>query len=87
MTVTGEDPVQTLIELDDRKRVSLSMGRPGRYLAHVDPDGTIVLVPAVVMSELEAATLRDPQIMRQLHAAAAAGHTGGRRDRPQRPGR
>jgi hypothetical protein len=78
---------ETLIELDERKRVSLTMGRPGRYLAHVEDDGTIVLVPAVVMSELEAAVLRDPEIMRQLNAAAAKGFTGGRRDRPKRAGK
>jgi hypothetical protein len=75
---------ETLIELDERKRVSLTMGRPGRYLAHVEADGTIVLVPAVVMSELEAAVLRDPEIMRQLNAATAGGNHGPRRDRPKR---
>jgi hypothetical protein len=79
-----EEPVETLIELDERKRVVLSMGRPGRYLARVEHDGTIVLRPAVVMSELEAAILRSPDIMRQLNEAAASGFTGGRRERPKR---
>lgn len=78
---------ESLIELDERKRVSLSMGRPGRYLAHLEPDGTIVLVPAVVMSELEAALLRDQGIMNQVRGAAARGFTGGRTDRPTRSAR
>ena len=80
------EPAKTLIELDEHKRVSLTMGRPGRYVAHVEPGGTIVLVPAVVMSEMEAAVLRNPEIMRQLNAATAGGNQGGRRDRPKRTG-
>jgi hypothetical protein len=79
-----EEPVETLIELDERKRVVLSMARPGRYLARVEHDGTIVLRPAVVMSELEAAILRSPDIMRQLNEATAAGNRGTRHEMPRR---
>ena len=59
MTVMDDHPpAETLVELDPRKRVSLPMADAGRYLAHRDPDGTITLVPAVVLSKMEAAILR-----------------------------
>lgn len=46
------------VELDERRRASL--GKAGhahhrRYLVRTEPDGTIILIPAVVMSEREAA--------------------------------
>ena len=58
-----------LIELDDDRRASLE--RVGRaehrlYLARQDPDGTITLTPAVVMSEIEARFLANPTLMQQL---------------------
>lgn len=84
MTVLDDEPNDTLIELDPRKRVSLPMAKPGRYLAHADPDGTITLIPAVVMSKLEASILASPEIMAAVNRAEATGHTGGRRDRPTR---
>lgn len=40
-----------LLQLDNRRRATLPIGRPGRYLAHEEPDGTIVLVPAIVVEE------------------------------------
>ncbi len=54
-----------LIELDARRRMSL--GRIGRvehtrYLASEQPDGTVSLTPAVVMSEAEARILADPAL-------------------------
>ena len=85
MTVMDDHPpAETLVELDPRKRVSLPMADAGRYLAHRDPDGTITLVPAVVLSKMEAAILREPVIMAAIARAETAGYTGGRRDRPQR---
>jgi hypothetical protein len=53
----------TLLELDDRRRASF--GRIGRrehhrYLVHEEPDGTLILTPAVVLSELEARFLASP---------------------------
>lgn len=53
------EPVTTgvLIELDQRRRASLGrVGRHEQYLAREEPDGTLVLTPAVVMrvSDLEA---------------------------------
>lgn len=55
---------EVLIELDDRRRVSLGrLGRHRRYLAREEPDGTLVLVPAAVMSESQARLLARPEVM------------------------
>ena len=65
---------EVLIELDDRRRVSLGrVGRPEhrRYIAHAEPDGTIVLVPAVVMSESQARLLAAPEVLEQIERAVA----------------
>jgi len=57
----------TLIELDDRRRASLGkVGRHRRYLAHEEPDGTLVLVPAVVMSDVQARLLAAPDVMTEI---------------------
>lgn len=48
-----------LIELDSRKRAALGrLAHHDRYLAREEPDGTVVLTPAVVMPKLEAELLR-----------------------------
>ena len=60
---------EVLIELDHRRRASFGkLGRPEhrRYLASEDPDGTITLTPAVVISEMEARFLANPELMQQL---------------------
>lgn len=45
----------TLIELDSRKRAPLrQIARHERYLVTVEPDGVVILTPAVVMTEYEA---------------------------------
>ena len=45
----------TLVEVDSRRRISLGqLGQHSRYLATVDSDGSILLRPAVVITELEA---------------------------------
>jgi hypothetical protein len=50
-------PDTLLVELDERRRASLarlSSTAPGkRYLARAEPDGTIILTPAVVMPAAE----------------------------------
>lgn len=57
----------TLIELDDRRRASLGkLGRHRRYLAHEEPDGTLVLTPATVMSEAQARLLAQPEVMADI---------------------
>jgi len=60
---------ETLIELDPRRRVSLGrVGRPEhtRYLVHEEEDGTLVLTPAAVVSDLEARFLRDPTLLSRI---------------------
>jgi len=60
---------ETLIELDARRRVGLGrLGRPQhqRYLAREEPDGTIVLIPAVVMAADQAQLLANPELMTRI---------------------
>lgn len=52
---------RTLLDVDGRGRVSLGrLARHRRYLAAVEPDGTIVLTPAVVMPEMQARLWASP---------------------------
>lgn len=60
---------RVLVDVDNRRRVPL--GRLGnrdhtRYVAHDEPDGTIVLEPAVVMTETEARLWRNPELAKVL---------------------
>jgi hypothetical protein len=76
-----------LIELDERRRVSLGrLGRPEhrRYLAHEEPDGTLVLVPAVVMPESQARLLANPDLLEQIERTLADPSSRVRRGRPRR---
>jgi hypothetical protein len=76
-----------LIELDDRRRASLGrIGRPEhrRYLAHEESDGTLILVPAVVMPESEARLLANHDLVEQIERTVADPSTRVRRSRPQR---
>jgi hypothetical protein len=70
------------IVVDSRGRTSLARVRTtacDRYLATEHADGTIVLTPAVVISQLELAALQDPAVM----GAVTAARTGA----AARPGR
>ena len=77
MTSMSAEPVEPLIELDDRGRTNLRRfgGEPhARYLVSVRPDGTIILQPAVVLTAHEAAMWREkPELMREI-----AHHVSGR---------
>jgi len=58
-----------ILEVDNRRRVSL--GRVGRvehtrYLAHEEPDGSIVLEPVTVMPEIEARFLRNRALVDRI---------------------
>ncbi|MEX0826164.1 MAG: hypothetical protein WD184_05380 [Acidimicrobiia bacterium] len=60
-------PDPLLVELDQRLRASLGkIASHRRYLATVAPDGTITLKPAVVMTEAEAALLRNEDLMESI---------------------
>ena len=77
---------EVLIELDARRRASLGrLGHHDRYLGHEEPDGTIILVPAVVMSEMQARFLANPATAQQVtDFLSDPASTGVRRARPRR---
>lgn len=57
------------MDVDRRGRVSLgrvAKASHRRYLAHEEPDGTVVLTPAVVMSELEARFLTNRRLVERV---------------------
>ena len=65
---------QQLVEVDGRRRVAL--GRIGherhtRYLVSEEPDGTVILTPAVVMSTHEEALLRNSDLVAEIRANKA----------------
>ena len=79
--------VDILIGLDDRRRASFGrIGRPEhrRYLAHEEEDGTLVLVPAVVMPESEARLMANPELVTQIERTVADPESRVRRTRPRR---
>lgn len=60
---------ETLIELDARRRASFGrVGRPEhtRYLVSEEDDGTLILTPAAVVSDLEARFLQDPALLTRI---------------------
>jgi hypothetical protein len=71
-----------MIEVDGRNRVTLPGKAHRRYLLHEQPDGTVILVPAVVMSELEATYLANPDLQARIEYARA--HPEDARPRPPR---
>jgi hypothetical protein len=76
-----------LIELDERRRASFGkIGRPEhrRYLVHEENDGTLVLHPAVVMTETEARLLANPELTEQIEKAISEPTSRVRRGRPTR---
>lgn len=72
-----------IVETDARGRASL--GRPGRrYLMREEPDGTLVLEPAVVVTELERRFMANAALQAQIEYARQ--HPDQRRARqPRRP--
>ena len=78
------DPI-AVVELDDRRRVTLGRSAThDRYFMHVEPDGTIVLVPAVLMTQTEAALAANPVLAAKIDAFLADPSKGVRRGRPTR---
>ncbi|MHB2022641.1 MAG: hypothetical protein ACYCO3_04820 [Mycobacteriales bacterium] len=76
-----------LVDVDARGRVSLGRlhPKPGPYLGQVEPDGTVVLRPAAVMTQAQAALLANPKLMAAIDRFAADPAGGVRRGRPTRP--
>lgn len=61
-----------LIEVDSRRRVSLSrfgVEEHSRYLVALEPGGRIILTPAVVMSETEAKFLANPDLVAEIRGS------------------
>ena len=72
-----------VIEVDSRRRVSLGkLGHHDTYLATEQPDGTITLEPAVILTEAEHAFLQNTELRHQIEHNRA--HPESRRPRPPR---
>jgi hypothetical protein len=87
MTILGVvDEDLTLIEVDQRGRTSLGRMHvaPGRYLGEVQPDGTVVLYPAEVMTRGQARLFARPDVMAAIDEAATDPSLLVRRGRPRR---
>ena len=79
-----EEPTVTLIETDPRSRVVLPGHANSRYIMEELPDGSILLQPAVVMTEAQLEYNTTPEL-RELLREAAAGQTLRRPRRLHRP--
>jgi hypothetical protein len=69
MPTPAQTQQDTVVETDERGRVSL--GRAGaqpnqRYVAHVEPDGTVILSPAAVVTSYEARFLQNTRLVEQI---------------------
>lgn len=75
-----------LVDVDPRGRVSLGRlhAAPGRYLGEVEPDGTVVLRPATVITATQSALLANPALMHDIDAFAANLTRSARKGRPVR---
>jgi hypothetical protein len=71
----------TLIETDDRSRVVLP-GRPReRFLLQENSDGSILLLPAVVISQAQSEYDQSPELQELLSRAAGSATVHTRRRR------
>lgn len=76
----------TLVTLQDRSRVNLGkIADHDRYLVHREPDGTLIWVPAEVMSVAEARLLADDDLKAVIAANRADPGRLRRRDRSAAP--
>jgi len=72
------------VDVDERGRTSLARVRShdyDRYTVEELEDGTLILTPAVTISAVELAALRNPKVMAAV-AAAKSGDRSGIRRRP-----
>jgi len=70
----GRDPGADIVTLGQHARHE-------RYLITSESDGTVILTPAVVVSELEARLLRRPDVVEKLRADLAEPETRMKRRR------
>ena len=76
--------MSTVIDLDDRRRAPLGkIGRHTRYLVREEADGTIILEPAMVLTEAEVKLMGHPELLATIEDNRA--HPERRRPRPPRP--
>ena len=79
-TMTQPRPVRA----DARGRLSLGVPN-AEYLLHEQPDGSVILEPAVTISTMEAALLANGQLQDRIERAhqgtGLISRAGGRRDR------
>lgn len=62
--------MSSVVETDSRGRLTLPGSKPNRrYLVHEEPDGTLVLEPAVVISELERRFLANAALQARIEHA------------------
>lgn len=56
-----------VVEVDSRRRVSLGkIGRHRRYLVHEEPDGTLIMEPATVLTEAEVRVMGAPGLLDRI---------------------
>lgn len=66
--------MEKVLELDERRRTNLGkFGNPEhrRYIVTEEPDGTLILTPAVVMAEHEARLLANRTVMARIAETTA----------------
>lgn len=72
-------PRQAFVDVDERGRTSLARVRNheyDRYTAEELPDGTLVLTPAVTISAVELAALKNPKVQAAVAAAKSGDRSG-----------
>lgn len=76
----------TLVTLQDRSRANLGkLAEHDRYLVHREPDGTLIWVPAEVLSVAEARLLADDELKAVVAANRADPSRLRTRDRSTSP--
>lgn len=73
---------EVLIELDPRRRTTVRLGHHERYLAHEEPDGTLVFRPAVIITADEAVLRANPGLVDRMDRSLNDPAVRTRRGRP-----
>lgn len=73
-----------LVETDDRSRVVLPGHSNQRFLVQENPDGSLLLQPAIVKTAAQELYDTNPQLQELLAKAAASPTVKGPRRRPRR---